>query len=48
MDSFTLSLFSARAMGSASERHGYPPLIKGDGWELEGLLDRWTAFTKDL
>lgn len=47
MDSFTLSLFSARAMGSASERCGYPPLIKGGGWELEGSLDRWTAFTKE-
>lgn len=47
MDSFTLSLFSARARGSVSRRRGYPPLIKGGGWELEGLLDRWTAFTKE-
>jgi len=47
MDSFTLSLFSARARGSASKRRGYPPLIKGGGWELERSLDRWTAFTKE-
>lgn len=47
MDSFTLSLFSARAGGSACKRCGYPQLIKGAGWELEGGLDRWTVSTKE-